>query len=128
MGTVWPSYLIFVLIIVLAGSFLGPYVSNAPSGRNDAATGIYWLWCVMHRAPFGDIWPNSVLGRGSAVVAALLGYMYPPYALALIAVRRPTDEEHEQLLEYLNTKPADAMGRGYVTPPSGGPEIQMSSA
>eukprot|EP00933_Yihiella_yeosuensis_P023965 TRINITY_DN18596_c0_g1_i1.p1 TRINITY_DN18596_c0_g1~~TRINITY_DN18596_c0_g1_i1.p1 ORF type:complete len:260 (+),score=35.20 TRINITY_DN18596_c0_g1_i1:80-859(+) len=124
-STVWPSYLVFILLIVGCGSFLGPYVSDAPSGFNDYATGIYWLWCVMHRAPYGDIWPNTPLGRTITVPAAMLSYLYPPYALAVIAVRRPSSSEHQQLLEHMNAHPEDAMGPGYIVP-SMAREVQMS--
>jgi len=131
---VWPSYLIFVGIIIAIGFVIGPYVSDAPSGYNDAATGIYWYWCVMHRAPYGDIWPNSPFGRAVTVPAAVLSYLYPPYALALIAIRRPTPTEHAQLLAHMNAYPEEAMGPGYFVPPGGpsnggsnGREVQLTN-
>lgn len=123
---VWPSYTVFILFIIGVGAFLGPYLSPAPSGYNDYATGIYWLWCVMHRAPYGDIWPDTPFGRTATVPAAMISYLYPPYALALIAVRRPTASEHQQLLEHMNQHPEDALGPGYIVP-SVAREVQMSS-
>jgi hypothetical protein len=120
----WPSYLLFTSLILFVGSILGPYLSDAPSGWNDAPTGIYWLWCVMHRAPYGDIWPNTPFARAVTVPAAIISYLYPPYVLAVIAVRRPTCAEHSELLEHYALHPDEAMGPGYIVPPTGR-EVQM---
>eukprot|EP00928_Gymnodinium_smaydae_P032012 TRINITY_DN23305_c0_g1_i1.p1 TRINITY_DN23305_c0_g1~~TRINITY_DN23305_c0_g1_i1.p1 ORF type:complete len:264 (+),score=31.40 TRINITY_DN23305_c0_g1_i1:85-876(+) len=123
----WPSYAIYLTITFLIGCTVGDNVSKAPvgTGHNDWATGVYWLWCVMHRAPYGDIWPNDPWSRVVAASAAVLSYLYPPFCLALIAVRKPTQEEHDELVEHMNQHPDESWGRGYVVP-NGVREVQMT--
>jgi hypothetical protein len=113
---VWPSYLFFVGASCYVGSMMGPYVSNDPAGWNEWPTGVYWLWTVVHRQPFGDIYPNTPMGRSITVPFAMISVAYIPYALALVAVRKPSTSQHESLLEYLQQRPEDALGRGYVMP------------
>jgi hypothetical protein len=128
-NVVWPSYAVFVALIVIVGSCMGPEISDAPympRSSNNYGTGIYWMWCVMHRAPYGDIWPDTPFGRTITVPAAIISYLYPPYVLAVIAVRRPSSAEHSQLLEHISMHPEEAMGPGYIAPPTGR-EVQMSA-
>lgn len=137
MGKVaWPSYAIFCAIAVCIGYIVGPYMADGISSdvtcagaceRHFNLLGIQWLWHVMHRAPEPDIWPDTPFGRTVTVPTAALGYLYPPYVLALIAIRRPTPTEHAQLLAHMNAYPEAAMGPGYIVPPSGPREIQFTS-
>jgi len=126
-SAVWPSYLLFIFLTVAGGAMCGPYLSKdmwGPSGGNEWPTGVYWMWTVTHRMPFGDIYPDTSFGRTMTVPAAILGVLYMPYALALVAVRTPTKEQHESLLGQLRMHPENALGRGYVVP-SGAREIVM---
>jgi hypothetical protein len=114
---VWPSYAVFIAIILVLGSQAGPYVSSDRGfGWNVYDTGGYWFWQVCHRMPFGDLWPNTPFGRQLAIIGGMLGNLYMPYALVCIAVRRYSLEEHKELLENLRNHPEDALGRGYIAP------------
>lgn len=115
-SSVWPSYAVFCCITIFAGCTVGPYLSRDKDGLNEWPTGVYWTWTVVHRAPYGDIWPNTVYGRYVTVPAAFMSAFYMPYALALIAVRCPTLEQHQALLSNLRSSPEDALGRGYIVP------------
>jgi len=118
-SALWPSYLVFLFLTFAGGSMMGPYVSNDPFGHNDWSTGVYFMWTVMHRMPYGDIWPNTPFGYTMVVPASFLGLLYMPYALAVVAVRCPTMQQHESLLSSLQTFPENALGRGYFVPPGG---------
>lgn len=118
-SAVWPSYLIFLFITLVGGSMIGPYVSHDPFGRNEWPTGVYYMWTVIHRMPYGDIWPDTPFGRTLTVLASILGLLYTPYALALVAVRCPTLQQHKSLLGNLRIEPENALGRGYFVPPGG---------
>merc|ERR1711879_842670 len=48
-----------------------------------------------------------------------MGLLYMPYALALVAVRCPTEEQHAALLGHLSQNPDDALGNGYIVPRGG---------
>lgn len=122
-SAVWPSYLVFLFLIVVCGAQCGPYVSDDPFGYNGWPTGIYWLWTVAHRMPYGDIYPNTSFGRTLTVPAAIIGLLYMPYALALVALRCPTMEQHESLLGHLRKYPEQLLGRGYVIPKNG-PDVR----
>merc|ERR1711974_158000 len=87
---VLPSYLVFIGITCLIGAIMGPFVSKDPYGPNKWPTGIYWMWCVVHRQPYGDIWPCTPEARLITFPAGVMGLLYMPYALALWAVRCPT--------------------------------------
>jgi len=113
---VWPSYSVFLFLTCSIGATLGPYVSNDPYGRNEAPSGIYFIWQVAHRMPYGDVFPAVSYSRVVTVPAAILGTLYMPYALALVAVRCPTIAQHEALLGHLRSNPEDALGRGYSVP------------
>jgi hypothetical protein len=113
---VWPSYLLMLGITCYVGAMMGPYVSDDPAGHNEWPSGIYWLWTVVHRQPFGDIYPDTPFGRAITVPAAWLSVMYMPYAVACVAVRKPTSSQHASLLTHLRDRPEDAFGRGYIMP------------
>jgi hypothetical protein len=118
-GAVWPSYMIFMFLTAAVGSTMGPYLSKDPWGfgwGNGCGTGIYWMWTTTHRMPYGDMWPDTSWGRTVTVFAAMIGLLYMPYALALVAVRCPTAEQHESLLGNLRKHPENALGRGYIVP------------
>jgi hypothetical protein len=115
-SAVWPSYVVFIFLILAFGSQCGPYIHHHRYGVNEWPTGIYFLWTVAHRMPFGDVWPNTVYGRTVTIPAAMLGLLYMPYTLALIAVRCPSIEQHESLLGELRKHPEDSLGRGYIVP------------
>merc|ERR1712217_30982 len=119
-SAVWPSYTVFLFIVFCVGSSAGPYVSKDYEGRNEWPTGVYWLWQVAHRMPYGDLFPNTVWGRTITIPMAMLGNLYIPYAIALIAVRRPSLAQHEELLQNLKERPHDALGPGYIVPQGGG--------
>lgn len=136
-SVVWPSYLVFVSLCFCFGFIVGPYMADGLSPdpsckggceRNFNLIGIQWLWSVMHRAPFGDVWPDTPFGRCVTVPAGIISYLYPPYVLALLAIRRPSATEHAQLLEHMTSYPEEVMGPGYIVPSASGPrEIQFSS-
>merc|ERR1712232_270146 len=115
-SAVWPTYLLILAATCYVGAMMGPYMGNDPAGLNEGPTGVYWLWTVVHRQPFGDVFPNTPFGRCVTVPAAMISVMYMPYALALVAVRKLSSSQHESLLEYLRERPEDALGRGYVMP------------
>jgi len=115
-SAVWPSYLIFICATLMVGSMVGPYVSRDPFGQNEWPTGMYFMWTVTHRMPYGDIYPDTSFGRTMTVPASILGLLYMPYALALVAVRCPTIQQHESLLGNLRNHPEIALGRGYIVP------------
>jgi len=117
---VWPSYLIFLFLLIVGGSMMGPYLSDDSFGQNEWPTGVYWMWTVMHRMPYGDICPlKGPYGYAMAVTASFLGLLYMPYTLALVAVRCPTMRQHQSLLGNLRIEPQNALGRGYFVPPGG---------
>eukprot|EP00931_Biecheleriopsis_adriatica_P012940 TRINITY_DN114214_c0_g1_i1.p1 TRINITY_DN114214_c0_g1~~TRINITY_DN114214_c0_g1_i1.p1 ORF type:complete len:282 (+),score=42.72 TRINITY_DN114214_c0_g1_i1:57-848(+) len=123
----WPSYLIYAIITLGIGSQMGDKISKARIGYNDKWTGMYFFWTVAHRAPFGDIWPDHPESRTVTVPMTMMSVLYPCYVLALVAVRRPNSSEHQQLLEYMNEHPEQAMGRGYIVP-NAPREVQMTAA
>lgn len=124
---VWPSYAVFLTIVLVLGSQAGPYVSSDHGfGWQLYDTGVYWFWQVCHRMPFGDLYPNTPFGRQLAIIGGMLGNLYMPYALVCIAVRRYSLEQHNALLENLRNHPEDALGRGYIAPKDGCmPESEM---
>jgi len=77
------------------------------------------MWNVVHRNPYGDIWPSTPEARLITFPATIMGLLYMPYALALVAVRCPTEEQHAALLGHLNQNPDDALGKGYIVPKGG---------
>jgi hypothetical protein len=132
-NAVWPSYVVLVVIVLIAGTQVGDYISRDRIGdqsqwhsddwhnavgvnTHGSLSGIYYFWCVVHRMPYGDIWPNTPFGRGLTIFGAVIGTLYMPYAMALIAVRCPTLEQHESLLGELKKHPEDSLGRGYIVP------------
>lgn len=115
-SAVWPSYLLFLSFVLSVGSMCGPYLSADPYGYNGFPTGMYWMWTTAHRMPYGDIYPAKQFGRTMTVPAAIIGLLYMPYALALVAVRCPTMEQHQSLLGKLRAHPENALGRGYIVP------------
>jgi len=126
-SAVWPSYLIVVSLTFLFGFIVGPYMADGLSPDPSCSgscekkinlLGVQFLWSVVHRAPFGDVWPDTPFGRAVTIPAALVGYLYPPYVLALIAIRQPTASEHAKLLEHFQAHPEEAMGPGYIVPAS----------
>jgi len=131
-----PSYLVYGFVVLAAGSQLGPYFSKDPTGFNDHWTGMYMMWCVAHRTVFGDMWANTPESRWAVLIFTILSYIYPCYALALVAVRRPSTAQHQQLLAYMDQHPEARMGPGYIVPGEaassssssrgGAREVQMS--
>jgi len=115
-SAVWPSYLVFITIIFLVGAQCGPYVNFDHDGENLWPTGVYFMWQTAHRMPFGDLYPNTVIGRSCTFPMAILGLLYMPYAMALVAVRCPSMAQHEALLGELRKHPEDSLGRGYIVP------------
>lgn len=124
-GAVWPSYLIFLFMLTVGGSMVGPYLSDDPFGQNEWPTGVYFMWTVMHRMPYGDIWPTAPFAYVMTVIFSVIGLLYMPYTLALVAVRCPTLEQHQALLGNLRIWPENALGRGYIVPPGGVREVVM---
>jgi hypothetical protein len=116
-AALWPSYSVFLAIILAVGAVVGPYVSKDHEGRNEWPTEMYWAWTVVHRTPYGDIFPDTVFGRFVTVPIGCMGVLYMPYALACIAVRCPSLAEHREIVGHLRGNPEDALGRGYVEPP-----------
>jgi len=119
-GALWPSYSVFLALVLSVGAVVGPYVSKDSQGYgsgNEWPTGMYWAWTVVHRTPYGDIFPDTVFGRFVTVPIACMGVLYMPYALACIAVRCPNAEQHREIVGHLRGNPEDALGRGYVEPP-----------
>mmetsp|Transcript_112250 Transcript_112250/g.210511 ORF Transcript_112250/g.210511 Transcript_112250/m.210511 type:complete len:282 (+) Transcript_112250:115-960(+) len=133
-GVAWPSYLIVVILTFIFGFIVGPYmedgISPDPACKGSCEKkfnllGVQWLWSVVHRAPFGDVWPDTPFGRVVTVPAGMISYLYPPYVLALIAIRRPTPTEHAELLAHMNAYPDEAMGPGYIVPASGPRDLEF---
>jgi hypothetical protein len=131
----WPSYLIVVSLTFIFGYIVGPYAAdgisqdptcNGGCEKKFNLIGIQWLWSVVHRAPYTGVWPDTPFGRVVTVPAGILSYLYPPYVLALIAIRRPTPTEHAELLAHMNAYPEQAMGPGYIVPASGPRELEKA--
>jgi len=116
-SALWPSYSVFLSIVLAVGSVVGPYVSKDHAGNNLYSTGFYWAWTTVHRTPYGDVFPDTVFGRTVTVPIAMMGVLYMPYALACIAVRCPSAAQHREMVGRLRSHPEDAMGCGYVEPP-----------
>lgn len=112
----WPSYSVFLSVVLAVGSVVGPFVSKDHEGRNEWPTGMYWAWTTVHRTPYGDVYPDTVFGRSITVPVACMGVLYMPYALACIAVRCPTKEQHRETVGRLRANPEDSLGRGYMQP------------
>jgi hypothetical protein len=125
-SALWPSYSVFMAIVLAIGSLVGPYVSNDHDGLNNYGTGMYWSWTVAHRVPFGDIYPDTMFGRVLTIPLACMGVLYLPYALACVAVRRVTAEQHKSIVGQLRSNPEDALGRGYVEPPDAANNASLS--
>jgi hypothetical protein len=124
-SVVWPSYLIVVLLTFAFGYIVGPYAADGLSPdpacggaceKRFNLLGVQWLWSVVHRAPYGGVWPDTPFGRCVTIPAGIVSYLYPAYVLALIAIRRPTTTEHAELLAHMNASPEEAMGPGYIVP------------
>jgi len=121
-SAVWPSYILLLLVTFIAGYSIGPYISpdaythHDANGRNYGITGVYFLWQIIHRMPYGDVWPDTPFGRCVTMPAGIIGTLYMPYALALVAVRNPNAAQHETLLGEIRNHPEDAFGRGYIVP------------
>jgi len=113
----WPSYSVFLAVVLAVGSVVGPYISKDYEGGNKWPTGMYWAWTVVHRTPYGDIFPDTTFGYTVTVPIACMGVLYMPYALACIAVRCPTAAQHKELIGRLRSNPEQALGSGYVEPP-----------
>lgn len=125
-SALWPSYSVFMAIVLAIGSMVGPYVSNDHDGKNNYGTGMYWSWTVAHRVPFGDIYPDTAFGRVLTLPLAAMGVLYLPYALACVAVRRVTAEQHKSIVGQLRSNPEDALGRGYVEPANAANDASLS--
>lgn len=121
-SAVWPSYILLLALTFVAGYSIGPYISpdgwthHDVDGRNYGITGVYFLWQIIHRMPYGDVWPDTPWGRMVTMPAGIIGTLYMPYALALVAVRSPSLAQQESLLSDIRTHPEDAFGRGYIVP------------
>jgi len=59
---------------------------------NNYGTCLYYVWSVFHKVPYGDIITFSAGGKIITSIICLLGNLYQPYLLALVALRRPTLE------------------------------------
>jgi hypothetical protein len=136
-SVVWPSYLIVVILTCFFGYIVGPYVADGISAdptcqggceKQFNLLGFQWLWSLVHRAPYTGIFPDTPFGRVVTIPAGMISYLYPPYILALIAIRRPTPTEHSELLAHMNAYPEDAMGPGYIVPADGPREIMLEHA
>lgn len=113
----WPSYSVLLGIVLAIGSVVGHYLSRDPEGNNEWPTGMYWAWTTVHRAPYGDISPDTPFGFAVTVPISGMGVLYIPYALACIAVRCPTSAQHRKLIGHLRSNPEQALGSGYIEPP-----------
>lgn len=113
----WPSYSVFLAIVLAIGSVVGPYVSHDHQGLNGWPTGMYWAWTTVHRAPYGDVYPDTPFGYFITVPIGCMAVLYMPYALACVAVRCPTAAQHRELIGRVRSNPDQALGCGYVEPP-----------
>lgn len=121
----WPS-LILVLVILM---ILSPIVVSLEEGMsseedpnhlqfNNFGTGFYLLWCIFHKRPYGEVLPYTDAGKTVCAFVCLLGNLYQPYILALIAQRKPSLSEHLQLVDALRNETFDnsIFGSGYIVP------------
>jgi len=118
----WPSYSVFLAIAMAIGSVVGPYISRDSAGCNTAGCpkwpkGMYWAWTTVHRAPYGELYPDTPFGHFITVPISWMAVLYMPYALACIAVRCPTAAQHKELIGRLRSNPEQALGSGYIEPP-----------
>lgn len=115
----WPSYSVFCALTMSIGSMCGPYLSKDHHGgwtRNMWPTGMYWAWTTVHRSPYGDIFPDTVFGRTMTVPLEMMAVLYVPYALACVAVRCPTLEQHREIVGRMKGNAEKALGSGYSQP------------
>jgi hypothetical protein len=131
---VWPSYMILLAWTLMFGAIAGANTYDGNRGTSDIenghrsdnvfgnacqwCAGMWWMFTTVHRQPYGDVYPNNPFSRALTFIAAMLGNFYIPYALALIAVRKPNMEQHQSLLENLRSNPKEVFGRGYTVPPA----------
>jgi hypothetical protein len=103
---------------VVLGAEAAGLQAGEPGAPRSPLYGPYFAWCVALRAPFGEILPTSAACRVLTAGLALLGVLYPPYLLALVALRRPTEEQYVALREALRAEPLDLslLGPGLLAP------------
>jgi hypothetical protein len=123
MSALWPSYCVFLSVVLAIGSMVGHYLSRDHEGLNEWPSGMYWAWETAHRIPFGDIYPDTAVGRTVTIPLAFMGVLYWPYALGCVAVRCPSLAQHRDMMAKLQSEPEDAMGRGYFQPPDGNDHV-----
>ena len=118
---VWPSLAVVVALLLVLGPVFPEVLSNeARESDLGVGDGIYYAWCVAFRMPFGDIYAgsNDMVAKVMTAVLGLVGLMYQPYVLALVALRHPSVEEYQAFILALHAEPLDptVLGRGYVQP------------
>ena len=129
----WPSFAAVFMLILVVGAAMGAIVVTdrtecddvsegddvSPSNcKYDYFGGVYFTWCVVFRSTYGEIIPVNALSRILTAMLALIGLLYIPYVLALVAFRRPTPQQHSDLMERLSMSPMDhtLLGDGYMVP------------
>jgi hypothetical protein len=128
----WPSFLLFVAIIVALGLGSTPFINPGMGMQASPKDGVYFGWCVAFGNTYGDYYPVNNEGRAISGVLDLISWIYKCYALALLALRRPTREEHETLLGYAVSGKdeveglAAVFGPGYIAPSTLAPRTRQS--
>lgn len=130
-GATWPSLLaVFACILVFAALIPidkfdwedeGNGTDTGADGSDQAMSygdKLYFCWVVVFRSPYGDIYPEKLVAKLFTSVLGFVGLLWMPYVLALVAVRRPSQLEHDRLVHALAAPDFDTilLGRGYMAP------------
>jgi hypothetical protein len=125
----WPSFLLFAAVVIAVGFATTPFLSNRPEGATTLKDGAYFGWCVAFGNTYGEYYPVSNEGRAITGVLDLISWAYKCYAVALLALRKPTLEEHESLLSTVASGNegvdglAAVFGPGYIAPSAVAPRV-----
>lgn len=140
LAAAWPSLPLFLLAAGILGALARAAGLTDDSlselseagGSTSALLGPYYGWCVALRSPFGDLLPTSPGSRVLTGLLGVLGVFYPPYLLALVALRRLSPERYVALRTALQGDYFDVslLGPGLLMPESqhvrpASPENQM---
>jgi hypothetical protein len=117
----FPSFIcIFIILLICSGILVACEADQEHESGWNYWDSFYFCWSIVHKVPYGELIPQSNFGKFISSIICLIGLAYQPYILALVALRRPTQEEHDSLLHSLRKKPLDPsiIGRGYMLPVS----------
>ena len=128
----WPSFLLYVVAVLSLGMGCTPFL-NSGNGSAGIRDGLYFGWCVAFGNPYGDLYPMNIQGRAITGLLDVISYLYRCYIIAIMALRKPTREEHETLLSVVASGKheeeslAQLFGPGYIAPSTVAPRVPNSA-